>query len=359
MRSMRQNSSLPKKRVSALDFKCSSSTWIRFSPDSSKQPAIFPTDYKWKDYSPTVFRHLQELNEIDASHYKLSICQEESLKAITLHENNGSRHYLSIDERFVVKILRKSEMKALLDMLPHYYYYVQIWESTLLTKFYGLHSVSSLGSRKVYFVVVANIFDSELPIHRRFDLKGSCHGRQASRCGIDKSVTLKDLDLDLVFHLDTETRDQLLMQIRRDCSFLEREGIMDYSFLLGIHMRSLSNYCSSVKGKANTVEFGSSRPSPKDGKGTPAVAKRARRDESRNGFLQLGAEKGTDVILYFGIIDILQQYNAAKRFEHAYKSIQFDSQSISAVNPKTYAARLQEFLSRVFPRKSDDCVTLD
>lgn len=56
-----------------------------------------------------------------------------------------------------------------------------------------------------------------------------------------------------------------------------------------------------------------------------------------------------DVVLYFGIIDILQNYNLSKRIEHAYKACQFDSISISAVEPKLYSKRFQEFIRQIFP----------
>lgn len=54
-----------------------------------------------------------------------------------------------------------------------------------------------------------------------------------------------------------------------------------------------------------------------------------------------------DVILFLGIIDILQEYNIKKKAEHAYKSIQFDPITISAVEPKFYARRLINFLESV------------
>jgi 1-phosphatidylinositol-4-phosphate 5-kinase len=55
-----------------------------------------------------------------------------------------------------------------------------------------------------------------------------------------------------------------------------------------------------------------------------------------------------DVILYFGIIDILQDYDITKKFEHAYKSLQTDPNSISAVDPKLYSKRFQDFIGRIF-----------
>lgn len=58
-----------------------------------------------------------------------------------------------------------------------------------------------------------------------------------------------------------------------------------------------------------------------------------------------------DVVLYLGIIDILQEYNLKKKIEHAYKSLKFDPMTISAVAPKIYSKRFINFLSeKVFPR---------
>lgn len=55
-----------------------------------------------------------------------------------------------------------------------------------------------------------------------------------------------------------------------------------------------------------------------------------------------------DVILFFGIIDILQDYDISKKLEHAYKSMQYDPTSISAVDPKQYSKRFRDFVFKVF-----------
>jgi 1-phosphatidylinositol-4-phosphate 5-kinase len=58
-----------------------------------------------------------------------------------------------------------------------------------------------------------------------------------------------------------------------------------------------------------------------------------------------------NVVLYLGIIDILQEYNVSKRVEHAVKSLKFDPLSISAVDPSSYAKRFVKFLESVFPEQ--------
>lgn len=55
-----------------------------------------------------------------------------------------------------------------------------------------------------------------------------------------------------------------------------------------------------------------------------------------------------EVVLYFGIIDILQDYDISKKLEHAYKSLQVDATSISAVDPKLYSKRFRDFVGRIF-----------
>jgi len=55
-----------------------------------------------------------------------------------------------------------------------------------------------------------------------------------------------------------------------------------------------------------------------------------------------------DVVLHFGIIDILQDYDISKKLEHAYKSLQVDPTSISAVDPKLYSKRFRDFIHRIF-----------
>lgn len=79
-----------------------------------------------------------------------------------------------------------------------------------------------------------------------------------------------------------------------------------------------------------------------------------RRKESRSAasLRAAGKEQNNKVFLYFGIVDILQGYGVLKRVENAFKYLQYDSLSTSAMNPKTYSARFQELIYSVFPEKN-------
>ncbi|KAF8379640.1 hypothetical protein HHK36_029083 [Tetracentron sinense] len=395
-----QYMALLKKELSPLDFRSTKSNWLQFPNHGSKRlPPGTVTDFEWKDYCPEVFSYLQELDNIDYADYMLSVRDHETLREVSSSRKSGCL-CLSRDGGFVIKTIRKSEIKmcysgaevfdaivlkegkhwhsfvVLVEMLPKYCHHVEKYRATLLTKFYGLHLVTPVGGPKVYFVVMENIFQSELYIHRRFDLKGSSQGRTVSKVAVDESTTFKDLDLDLSFHIDPMTRQRLLTQIKYDCEFLEAEGIMGYSLLLGLHVeaphggsfdgRSLTG--NNTFSNSSSQEHGDSeltladicqqsyRPDLKLGVKIPARAVRVRRYEkgSVSSHRKVGARESYNVILFMGIIDILQGYNLFKRIEHAYKSIQFDSMSITAVNPKAYSTRFQDFLSKVFPAEDLD-----
>ncbi|MCO5582255.1 hypothetical protein L7F22_036147 [Adiantum nelumboides] len=195
-------------------------------------------------------------------------------------------------------------------------------------------------------------------------------------------------------------------QIDCDCKFLESERIMDYSLLLGLHFRapqfpaifSSEPSCQadqvSDRGKDEPVTQ-AAQTTPSNGlvlvahkpqksvlppgshvRGSPLRAPAAGNEEvdlllpgTARLRVQLGVNMPAradrrpwrtgefgetyDVVLYLGIIDILQEYDVGKRLEHAYKSLQFDSLSFSAVDPALYSRRFQDFIRKTFPDSWD------
>lgn len=58
-----------------------------------------------------------------------------------------------------------------------------------------------------------------------------------------------------------------------------------------------------------------------------------------------------DVVVYMGIIDILQEYNTKKKVEHKCKSFRYDPMTVSVTEPKVYSKRFVDFLQKVFPEE--------
>jgi len=55
-----------------------------------------------------------------------------------------------------------------------------------------------------------------------------------------------------------------------------------------------------------------------------------------------------DALLFFAIIDILQDYNTKKQLENVSKSVVYKRSEISAVSPKAYSKRFQDFMGKIF-----------
>ncbi|KAL5998242.1 Phosphatidylinositol 4-phosphate 5-kinase 7 [Asimina triloba] len=308
----------------------------------------------------------------------MSICGGGGLRELSSPGKSGSIFYLSQDERFVIKTLRKSELKILLRMLPNYYSHVGTYENTLITKFFGLHRITLRGGKKVRFVVMGNMFCTELRIHRRYDLKGSSQGRSTNNREIDECTTLKDLDLSYVFYLEKSWRDSLFKapeHLKADAEFQDTsqdlsistvdddsalhgdvippKGLLlvahepgSISSMPGSHIRGSTLRASAVGDEeVDLLLPGTGRLRVQLGVNMPAQANRKLPLEDA-GLEGIDLFEVYDVVLYLGIIDILQDYNMTKKIEHAYKSLQFDPLTISAVDPKTYSTRFINFLEK-------------
>lgn len=61
-------------------------------------------------------RNLREMFKIDAADYMMSICGNDALRELSSPGKSGSVFFLSQDDRFMIKTLRKSEVKVCLSL---------------------------------------------------------------------------------------------------------------------------------------------------------------------------------------------------------------------------------------------------
>uniref|UniRef100_A0A0D3FIM0 1-phosphatidylinositol-4-phosphate 5-kinase n=1 Tax=Oryza barthii TaxID=65489 RepID=A0A0D3FIM0_9ORYZ len=345
-------------KSSAFDAK--EKVWTKFPPEGSKYtPPHNSSDFRWKDYCPKVFRTLRKLFKVDPADYMLSLCGDDALRELSSPGKSGSFFYLTNDDCYMIKTMKKSEVKMLLKMLPAYYNHVRAFEDTLVTKFFGLHCVKLAGAnqKKVRFVIMGNLFCSDHTIHRRFDLKGSSLGRTTDKplAEIDEYTTLKDLDLNFIFRLQKQWFQEFQRQVDKDCEFLEHEKIMDYSLLVGVHFRGAVDIDGDIPASPRLSRWDRDHFLSDPNRWSKIklganMLSRAELTIRKNDTDVVGQPTGQycDVILYFGIIDILQDYDIGKKIEHAYKSFQYDSTSISAVDPRQYSRRFRDFIYNAF-----------
>ncbi|KAH7833671.1 hypothetical protein Vadar_008602 [Vaccinium darrowii] len=377
---------VPMREVRASDFGERARIQMYFPRKGSQfTPPHHSIDFYWKDYCPMVFRNLREMFKLDAADYMMSICGDDGLRELSSPGKSGSIFYISHDDRFFIKTLRRSELKILLKMLPRYYEHVKEHENTLITKFFGLHQLTLKCGRKERFVVMGNVFCTELRIHRRFDLKGSTLGRITNQDDINENTTLKDRDLPYEFHMDKFLRESLFKQLKLDCMFLESQQIIDYSLLLGLHFRApkqlnaLSQPHDSLHKHQTSQEIDGStsqeilippkglllvthEPSSVSTAPGPHIRGQTLRAFSVGdqevdllvpGTGRLRVQLGVNMPAQANH-KLEQNYNMKKKIEHAYKSLQHDPMTISSVDPKLYSKRFISFLEeKVFPDRTN------
>jgi 1-phosphatidylinositol-4-phosphate 5-kinase len=60
-----------------------------------------------------LFRHLRELFKVDPADYMLAICGDDALREFSSPGKSGSFFYLTHDDRFMIKTVKKSEVKVM------------------------------------------------------------------------------------------------------------------------------------------------------------------------------------------------------------------------------------------------------
>ncbi|BFG04617.1 phosphatidylinositol 4-phosphate 5-kinase type-1 alpha [Drosophila madeirensis] len=384
--------SKPKRDLLMMDF------WeiesITFPPEgSSLTPAHHYSEFRYKIYAPIAFRYFRDLFGIQPDDFMMSMCTS-PLRELSNPGASGSIFYLTNDDEFIIKTVQHKEGEFLQKLLPGYYMNLNQNPRTLLPKFFGLYCLQTSNAKNIRLVVMNNLLPSSVRMHLKYDLKGSTFKRKANKAERSKkSPTYKDLDFmeqhpNGIF-LEAETYSALIKTIQRDCTVLESFKIMDYSLLLGVH-----NLDVALKEKLSESRKPLRAPlaedsdgdvdDPLDGQDGDGKDRDAATGISRNksvnrqrlvahstamesiqaesepiddeedvppGGIPARSEKGERLLLYIGIIDILQSYRLKKKLEHTFKSIIHDGETVSVCRPSFYAQRFQNFMAKTVFRK--------
>ncbi|KAJ8380764.1 hypothetical protein SKAU_G00015420 [Synaphobranchus kaupii] len=347
--------SKPDRDVLMQDFYVVESVFLP-SEGSNLTPAHHFPDFRFKTYAPLAFRYFRELFGIKPDDYLYSICNEPLIE-LSNPGASGSLFYLTSDDEFIVKTVQHKEAEFLQKLLPGYYMNLNQNPRTLLPKFYGLYCVQS-GGMNIRLVVMNNVLPRSIKMHYKYDLKGSTYKRRASRKEREKTCpTYKDLDFQDMheegLYFDTETYNALMKTLQRDCRVLESFKIMDYSLLLGVHVLDQSQRyeeASQVGGDGRRpmgqkVLYSTAMESIQgDGRAGEVTTT----DDTMGG-IPAKTHKDEKLLIFLGIIDILQSYRFMKKLEHSWKALVYDGDSVSVHRPGFYANRFLKFMStRVF-----------
>ncbi|KAI4456574.1 phosphatidylinositol-4-phosphate 5-kinase [Holotrichia oblita] len=361
------------------------------SEGSNHTPAHHYSEFKFKNYAPIAFRYFRDLFGIQPDDFLISMCNS-PLRELSNPGASGSIFYLTNDDEFIIKTVQHKEGEFLQKLLAGYYMNLNQNPRTLLPKFFGLYCYQC-NSKNVRLVVMNNLLPSVVVLHQKYDLKGSTYKRKASKGEMKKrSPTYKDLDF-MEHHpegilLEADTYNALTKTIQRDCRVLESFKIMDYSLLVGVHnldqaqrekseKRSQSNLDDVIEdfeGDPNDPSYtmiSNERSKDRDDRMGAASLNRTRsikqrlvhhstamesiqaesepideEDDVPPGGIPARNAKGERLLLYIGIIDILQSYRLKKKLEHTWKSMIHDGDTVSVHRPSFYAQRFQEFMAK-------------
>ncbi|XP_075877236.1 phosphatidylinositol 4-phosphate 5-kinase type-1 gamma-like isoform X1 [Nelusetta ayraudi] len=355
-------SSKPERDVLMQDFYMVESIFFP-SEGSNLTPAHHYPDFRFKTYAPVAFRYFRELFGIRPDDYLYSLCNEPLIE-LTNPGASGSIFYVTRDDEFIIKTVLHKEAEFLQKLLPGYYMNLNQNPRTLLPKFFGLYCVQC-GGKNIRVVVMNNILPRSVRMHLKFDLKGSTYKRRASKKEREKSKpTFKDLDflIDIPegLTLDQDTYGALVKTLQRDCLVLESFKIMDYSLLLGIHNKTQAERERQSLGSPAGGASDEKKPAAQRAlystamesiQGGSTCRETLDHDDTMGGIPAVGV-KGERLLLFIGIIDILQSYRLIKKLEHSWKSLIHDGDTVSVHRPGFYAERFFKFCSSTVFRKS-------
>ncbi|XP_045904695.1 phosphatidylinositol 4-phosphate 5-kinase type-1 gamma isoform X3 [Micropterus dolomieu] len=354
-------SSKPERDVLMQDFYVVESIFFP-SEGSNLTPAHHFPDFRFKTYAPVAFRYFRELFGIRPDDYLYSLCNEPLIE-LSNPGASGSVFYLTRDDEFIIKTVMHKEAEFLQKLLPGYYMNLNQNPRTLLPKFFGLYCVQS-GGKNIRVVVMNNVLPRVVRMHLKYDLKGSTYKRRASKKEREKAKpTFKDLDFmqDLQdgLMLDQDTYNAMVKTLQRDCLVLESFKIMDYSLLLGVHNIDQAERERQMEGS----QGGSDEKRPvaqqkalystamESIQGGAACGGSIDTDDTMGGIPAVNG-KGERLLLYIGIIDILQSYRLIKKLEHTWKALVHDGDTVSVHRPGFYADRFFKFMSSTVFKKS-------
>ena len=169
---------------------------------------------------------------------------------------SGSFFYYTSDGKFLLKTISRNEFKFLKGILKNYHTYLTNDNpESLISKVYGLHKMifyrkKGKMSKKVYFSIMNNVFNTQRKIDYRYDLKGSTQGREVKITAgqePDSTIAMKDNDFTRrreKFKIGPDIKKRLMDTIQKDAMFFAKNDIIDYSLLVGVNVKPAHQHFS-------------------------------------------------------------------------------------------------------------------
>ncbi|XP_066976738.1 phosphatidylinositol 5-phosphate 4-kinase type-2 alpha [Macrobrachium rosenbergii] len=320
-----------------------------------------PSHFKVKEYCPIVFRNLRERFGIDDIDFRESLTRSQPI-VMDSPGRSAARFYNSSDKMYILKTLTSDEVEQMHALLKEYHpYVVGRHGKTLLPQYLAMYRLT-VESMETYCVVMRNVFSTFLPIHKKYDLKGSTVDREASVRELEKDLpTLKDNDFvkdGTKIYIGEEAKQQLMETLTADVEFLMRLNLMDYSLLLGVHDVARAEQEGEMHNESedDVIEEEDDEctgvPTPPDSPLT-AARERAASNGAINPDVEIYAIESNESapqreIYFMALIDVLTHYGVKKQAAKAAKTVKYlsNADGISTVEPDQYGRRFLDFMNQ-------------
>lgn len=147
--------------------------------------------YLFYDYCPRIFHLIRKFYGITSNKYLKSIGPEQLFGSINMGNlkslqsqcsagKSGSLFYYTSDQLFMLKTISHNEFVHFMTIMKNYYNHLLAFPHSLVARILGLHKIKlnrDGKTERIYFVIMANVFNTQREITQRFDLKGSTQGR--------------------------------------------------------------------------------------------------------------------------------------------------------------------------------------
>uniref|UniRef100_A0A8C6PXY9 Phosphatidylinositol 5-phosphate 4-kinase type-2 gamma n=1 Tax=Nothobranchius furzeri TaxID=105023 RepID=A0A8C6PXY9_NOTFU len=320
-----------------------------------------PGQFKFKEYCPQVFRNLRERFGIEDQDYQVSLARSALLK-----EDEGKfvgPLLTSYDHTLVVKEISSEEVEEMHTILSEYHQHIVTCHgSTLLPQFLAMYRVT-VESEDTYLLVMRNMFSHRLPVHRKYNLKGSLLSREASfKEKVKELPTHKDAELMnnmQKVYLSDDEKGKMMEKLSGDLEFLIQMRIMDYSLLLGIHDIERAE-------REEEEEADLSNEEEEEDETDPAAPRSSTSPEGITGYMKSFKPMGPgefdpyvdmyavhssvgEEVYFMGLTDVLTQYDTKRRAAHAARAVKHGAGAeISTLHPEQYAKCFSEVIIKIF-----------
>ncbi|WCJ44084.1 1-phosphatidylinositol-3-phosphate 5-kinase FAB1B [Euphorbia peplus] len=164
----------------------------------------------------------------------------------------------TLDERFIIKEIKKTEFESFVKFAPHYFKYMnesfEVGNQTCLAKVLGIYQVTIRqgrnGKETRHDLMVMENLSYGRKITRQYDLKGALHARYSSAADGSGDVLLdqnfvNDMNSSPLY-VSNKSKRILERAVWNDTTFLNSINVMDYSLLVGVDTERRQLVCGII-----------------------------------------------------------------------------------------------------------------